>query len=95
MADLQKRAKRTQKKARKRAKVARKTVEQTSVRARAQFVAGLAVAIGAAVATARLLKGSDQAHYSPEPDVGRPNEPDRPAGTTPAPGATPSAFPRA
>jgi hypothetical protein len=56
------------------------------------------VAIGAAAATARLLKGGDKAQYTPEPDVGRPNEPDRPAGTTPppgAPGAAPTAFPGA
>jgi hypothetical protein len=94
MADFSKRAKRARKQARRRAKVARKAAAKTSARTRAQFAAGLAVAIGAAAATARLLKGGDKAEYTPEPD-GRPNEPDRPAGVTPAPGASPTAFPSA
>jgi hypothetical protein len=88
MADFTKRTKKARKKAAKRAKVARKAAAKTSTRTRAQAAGALAVFIAAATATARLLKGRrDEAKYSPQPD-NLPNEPDRPAGTTPMPTAT-------
>jgi hypothetical protein len=100
MADFSKRAKKARKTANKRAKVARKTAgrqakvarktaESASPRARAQAVAALIVAIGAAIATAKLVKGrgGDDVAYKPHPD-NLPNEPDRPVGTTPMPTAS-------
>ena len=99
MADFSKRAKTARKQANKRAKAARKTADKrtkaarkaaakTSPRTRAQALIGILVALSAAAATARLLKGkSREAKYAPEPD-NLPNQPDRPAGTTPMPTAT-------
>jgi hypothetical protein len=102
MADISKRAKKARKTAGKRAQVARKSAgkqakvarraaEKSSTRTRAQAAAALAVAIGAAIATAKLLKGrrGDDVAYQPQPD-NLPNEPDRPAGTTPMPTASSS-----
>lgn len=100
MADFQKRAKQTRKQAAKRAKktrrrakagakTTRKAVEKTSLRTRAQALAAFGVAIGAAAAVAKLLKGGDDdggQRYSTQPD-NLPNSPDRPAATTPPPGA--------
>ena len=99
MADFQKRAKKTRKQAAKRAKktqrraragvkTTRKAVGKTSTRTRAQALAALGVAIGAAAAVGKLLKGGgkDEQRYTSEPD-NLPNSPDRPAATTPPPGA--------
>ena len=99
MADFQKRAKQTRKQAAKRAnktrkraragvKTTRKAVGKTSMRARAQALAAFGVAIGAATVVARMLKGGGDGgqRYSTEPD-NLPNSPDRPAATTPPPGA--------
>jgi hypothetical protein len=100
MADFQKRAKQTRKQAAKRAKktrkraggsakATRKAVGKTSVRTRAQMFAAFGLAVGSAVALARVLKrGGDRGQrYSAEPD-NLPNTPDRPATTTPPPAAT-------
>ena len=102
MADFQKRAKKTRKQAAKRAKKTqrralagvkstRKAVETTGVHGRAQTLAAFAIAIGAALAVARVLRGgggggSGAQRYTAEPD-NLPNTPDRPAATTPPPGA--------
>jgi hypothetical protein len=89
MADVKKRTKKARKQAAKRAKATRKSVARMSSRAKAQAAAGLLVAAGACAAVAKLLKGKQPAsvqRYSPEPD-NLPNSPDRPAGTTPPPGA--------
>jgi hypothetical protein len=88
MADVTKRTKKARKKAGKRAKAARKAAAKTSTRTRAQALGAFAAFLAAAAATARLLKGrGEKAQYTPEPD-NLPNEPDRPAGTTPMPTAT-------
>ena len=97
MADIQKRAKQTRKQAAKRAKKSqkraragvkstRKAVSKTSTRTRAQAIAAFGIAIGAAAAVGKLLKGrsKDEQRYSSEPD-NLPNTPDRPAATTPPP----------
>ena len=92
MADFSKRTKKARKqaakRARRRAKATRKVVEKTSARARAQAAAGLFVAAGAAALLAKLVKGTgeQEQRYSSEPD-NLPNTPDRPAATTPPPGA--------
>src|SRR5829696_3578074 len=99
MADLQKRAKKTRKQAAKRAnrtqkraragvKSTRKAVGETSLRTRAQAFAAFGIFIGAAAVVARMLKGmgQEEQRYSSEPD-NLPNTPDRPAATTPPPGA--------
>lgn len=99
MADFHKRAKKTRKQAAKRAKKSRKAasaslkstrtaVGKTSTRTRAQALAAFGVAIGAAAAIGKLLKGGgkDEQRYTSEPD-NLPNSPDRPAATTPPPGA--------
>ena len=99
MADFHKRAKQTRKQAAKRAKKSRKAasaslkstrkaVGKTSMRTRAQALAGLGIAIGAAAAVGRLLKGGgkDEQRYTSEPD-NLPNSPTRPAATPPPPGA--------
>lgn len=95
MADLHKRAKQTRKQAAKRAKKTqkrarasvkstRKAVGKTSTRTRAQALAAFGIALGAAAAVGRLLKGGgkDEQRYSSEPD-NLPNTPTRPAATTP------------
>ena len=98
MADVRKRAKQTRKQATKRAKktrrraratakTTRKAVATTSTRTRAQALAAFGVAVGAAIAVGRLLKGGgERQRYSTEPD-NLPNTPDRPQATTPPPGA--------
>ena len=99
MADIQKRAKQTRKEAGKRAKKTqkraraqvkstRKAVAKTGKLTHAQTIAAVGMAIGAAAAVGKLLKGrgkGDQ-RYSSEPD-NLPNTPTRPAATTPPPGA--------
>jgi len=100
MADFQKRAKKTRKQAAKRArksrkaasaslKSTRKAVGKTSTRTRAQALAAFTIALGAAAAVGKLLKGTgeqEQQRYSSEPD-NLPNTPAQPAATTPPPGA--------
>jgi hypothetical protein len=88
VADFQKRAKKTRKQAAKRAKRTRKAVQKTSGRTRAQALVAFGIAIGAAAAVGRVLKGGGDGgqRYSTEPD-NLPNSPDRPAATTPPPGA--------
>ena len=49
-------------------------------------IATLLAAGGAAATAVRRLKGGQEQRYSSEPD-GLPNTPDRPATTTPPPGA--------
>ena len=88
MADVSKRTKKARKKAAKRAKAARKAAAKTSTQTRAQALGAFVAFLFAAVATAKVLKGrGDEARYKPQPD-NLPNEPDRPAGTTPMPTAT-------
>ena len=86
--DAAKRAKKTQKRARAGVKTTRKAVGKTSTRTRAQAIAAFGVALGAAAAIGKLLKGGgkDEQRYTSEPD-NLPNSPDRPAATTPPPGA--------
>jgi hypothetical protein len=99
MADVHKRARKTRKQAAKRAKktqrrakagvkTTRKAVEKTSLRTRAQALAAFGVFVGAAAAVAKILKsgGDGGQRYTTEPD-NLPNTPDRPAATTPPPGA--------
>jgi hypothetical protein len=89
--DAAKRAKKTRRRTKATAKAGRKAVQQTSVTTRAKAVAGLAVALGAAAAVGKLLKGSgsSEQRYTSEPDH-LPNTPDRPAGTTAPVGAATS-----
>ena len=95
MADFQKRAKQTRKQAAKRAKntqkrarasvkTTRKAVAKTSKLTHAQAIAAAGMAIGAAAAVGKLLKGrgKGEQRYSSEPD-NLPNTPTRPAATTP------------
>jgi hypothetical protein len=96
MADIRRRTKKARKDAEKRARHARrrsnatrKAMAGTSPRGKAKTVAGLGAAVAAAIAAARLLKGGDDdggQRYRSEPD-NLPNTPDRPAATTPPPGA--------
>ena len=89
MADFSKRAKKARKQASKRAKAARKAAEKTSTRTRAQAARrspsshrrGGSRPRGCSRASGRSRE------YSPEPD-NLPNQPDRPAGTTPMPTTT-------
>jgi hypothetical protein len=88
MADISKRTTKARKRAAKRAKAARKAAAKTDTRTQAQVLGAFAAFLFAAIATAKLLKGrGDEARYKPQPD-NLPNEPDRPAGTTPMPTAT-------
>jgi hypothetical protein len=90
MADITKRTKKVRKQAGKRAKVARKAAAKTTTRTRVQAGAALLVSIITALATGKLLKRrgeTDAAVYRPAPD-NLPNEPERPAGTTPMPTAS-------